>query len=223
MTLKMQALRRGLTTAGVLLGLVGCAGQQLSADGMKLIQEGQTEKGLAMLARASEMEPTNSQLRVDYLKYQLLTVREWLRRGDEARAAGQPAVAREMYLATLRIDPSNYRARRGLEALDTDERHRALVVEANKLHEWRRPRRGARQAAAGAAGEPVTAGGAATAGAGQRTHGTRRGSTDRRARHRCSRSRSRCSSVTRTSAWCSKRCRARPDSTSSSTVTCVPT
>ena len=38
-----------------------------------------------------------------------------------------------MYLATLRIDPSNYRARRGLEALDTDERHRALVVEANKL------------------------------------------------------------------------------------------
>ena len=133
MTLKMQALRRGLTIASVLLGLAGCAGQQLSADGMKLIQEGQTEKGLAMLARASEMEPTNSQLRVDYLKYQLLTVREWLRRGDEARAAGQPALAREMYLATLRIDPSNYRARRGLEALDTDERHRALVVEANKL------------------------------------------------------------------------------------------
>jgi hypothetical protein len=66
-----------------------------------------------MLARASEMEPTNSQLRVDYLKYQLLTVREWLRRGDEARAGGQPALAREMYLATLRIDPSNYRARRG--------------------------------------------------------------------------------------------------------------
>ena len=64
MTLKMQALRRSLTITSVLLGLAGCAGQQLSADGMKLIQEGQTEKGLAMLARASEMEPTNSQLRV---------------------------------------------------------------------------------------------------------------------------------------------------------------
>ena len=133
MTLRNRALRCSLLMAGALLALVGCAGQQLSADGMKLIQDGQTEKGLALLARASEMEPTNSQLRVDYLKYQLMAVREWLRRGDEARAAGQPAVAREMYLATLRIDPSNYRARRGLEALEADERHRALVVEANKL------------------------------------------------------------------------------------------
>ena len=133
MTLNMRAPLRSLTVAAALIGLVACAGQQLSADGMKLIQNGQTEQGLAMLARASELEPTNSQLRVDYLKYQLMAVREWLRRGDEARAAGQPAVAREMYLATLRIDPSNYRARRGLEALEADERHRALVVEANKL------------------------------------------------------------------------------------------
>ncbi len=73
---------------------------------MKLIQDGQTEQGLALLARASELEPTNSQLRVDYLKYQLMAVREWLRRGDEARSAGQTAVAREMYLAILRIDPA---------------------------------------------------------------------------------------------------------------------
>jgi general secretion pathway protein D len=113
--------------------LIGCASQQLSSEGMKLIQDGQVEQGLAKLARASELEPTNSQLRVDYLKYQLQAVREWLRRGDEARAAGQLAVAREMYLATLRIDPSNPRARRGLEALTIDERHRAVVAEAAKL------------------------------------------------------------------------------------------
>ena len=133
MNTRMQALSSSLLVASALLGLVSCAGQQLSADGMKLIQNGQTEKGLAMLARASELEPTNSQLRVDYLKYQLMAVREWLRRGDEARAAGQPALAREMYMATLRIDPSNYRARRGLEGLEADERHRAIVVEAGKL------------------------------------------------------------------------------------------
>ena len=133
MTVHLRAFRRSFTVAIVLLVLAACASQQLSSEGMKLIQEGQIEQGLAKLARASELEPTNSQLRVDYLKYQLMAVREWLRRGDEARAAGQPAAAREMYLATLRIDPSNYRARRGLEALEADERHRALVVEANKL------------------------------------------------------------------------------------------
>lgn len=128
----MRALRCALALTSVALALIGCASQQLGAEGMKLIQEGQTEQGLAKLARASELEPTNSQLRVDYLKYQLQAVREWLRRGDEARAAGQFALAREMYLATLRIDPSNYRARRGLEALAVDERHRALVAEAAK-------------------------------------------------------------------------------------------
>jgi len=133
MSLNMLSLFRGLTVTCALIVLAGCASQKMSQDGIKLIQDGQTEQGLALLARASEMEPTNSQLRVDYLKYQLLAVRELLRRGDEARSAGQPAVAREMYQATLRIDPSNYRARRGLEALEVDDRHRALVIEANKL------------------------------------------------------------------------------------------
>lgn len=133
MTSKMRDICRNLALAATLLGLAGCASQQMSADGIKLIQEGKTEQGLALLARASELEPTNSQLRVDYLKYQLLAVRELLRRGDDARSAGQVAVAREMYLATLRIDPSNYRARRGLEGLAADERLRGLVAEANKL------------------------------------------------------------------------------------------
>jgi general secretion pathway protein D len=122
-----------LTTALVALLLAGCAAQKLNTEGMRLIESGQREQGLAMLARASEMEPTNSRYRIDYLKHQAMAVRELLARADEARAAGQGATARQLYQATLRIDASNDRARRGLAALDLDDRHRALVAEADDL------------------------------------------------------------------------------------------
>jgi general secretion pathway protein D len=130
--MRSRPLQR-LFLACALAALAGCAAQQLNRDGMRLIESGQREQGLALLARAAELEPTNSRLRMDYLKQQALAVRELLARADEARAAGQGESARELYRATLRVDPGNDRARRGLAAVDMDDRHRALVAEAEAL------------------------------------------------------------------------------------------
>jgi general secretion pathway protein D len=64
---------------------------------------------------------------------QAIVVRGLLARADEARAAGNFNLARELYVETLSIHPGDDRARRGLAAIDMDERHRVIVADADKL------------------------------------------------------------------------------------------
>jgi general secretion pathway protein D len=127
-----RRLRLAVAAAALAL-LAGCAAQRYNTEGMKLVASGQREQGLALLAQASQLEPTNSRYRLDYLTQQALAVRELLARADDARAAGRTADARELYLATLRLDAGSDRARLGLKAVDMDERHAALVADAGKL------------------------------------------------------------------------------------------
>jgi general secretion pathway protein D len=132
--------RRGRHTVVLWIGatllvtlLAGCAAQNMNAEGMQLFNAGQREQGLALLAQASQLEPHNSQYRLDYLKQQAIVVRDLLTRADAAREAGQPAAARELYQAVLRMDGTNERARRGVVLVDQDERHAVAIAEAERL------------------------------------------------------------------------------------------
>ncbi len=127
---------RGIVAAAAVVvsaGLLGCAAQRLNDDGMKMVSAGQREEGLALLARASDMEPGNSRYRIDYLEQQQVAVRDLLLRADRARNSGDAAAARDLYLAALRIDGVNELARRGLAALEMDERHRVTVADADRM------------------------------------------------------------------------------------------
>jgi len=115
--------------AVAIAGLVGCAAQKLNTEGMKLINSGQREQGLAMLAEASQLEPSNSRFRVDYLNQQSIAVRDLLSKADEARNSGKLDEARELYLATLRIHPTNDRAQRGLIGVELDRRQAVVLTE----------------------------------------------------------------------------------------------
>jgi len=119
-----------LAGAGI---VAGCAVSRQHAHGLEEMGTGDREKGLADLAAASAAEPTNSQYRMDYLKQLSLAVNGLLAQADEARRAGQFEAARQLYHNTLRIDPGNDRALRGLSNLEMDERHNAMVAEAEKL------------------------------------------------------------------------------------------
>jgi general secretion pathway protein D len=131
------ALRLGsLVAAGLLASILGCASQQntdLNAEGMRLIQSGQRVEGLALLAQATNAEPTNSRYRIDYLTQATLAVRDLLNRADEAFAAGDMESARMYYADTLNIHPGNDRARRGLAAIEMAARHRAMIADAEAL------------------------------------------------------------------------------------------
>ena len=102
-----QRLQRTLTLgcAALLAALLaGCAAQKYHSEGMQLFNEGKREQGLALLAQATQLEPNNSRYRIDYLNQQGVVVRDLRGSADTARAAGNLATARELYLAALRVE-----------------------------------------------------------------------------------------------------------------------
>jgi general secretion pathway protein D len=119
-----------LTVVGV---LAGCAASRQHSEGMEAMATGDRDKGLAALAAASAAEPTNSQYRMDYLKALSHAVNTQLAQADLARHDGQYDAAKQLYVNTLRIDPGNDRALRGLSNIEMDMRHNAMLDEAEKL------------------------------------------------------------------------------------------
>ena len=119
--------------AFALSGLAGCAAQKLNQEGIKLIESGQREQGLAMLAEASRLEPTSSRFRVDYLSQASIAVRDLLSKADEARSAGKLDEARDLYLAVLRIHPPNDRAQRGLAGVELDRRQAVVLTDVARM------------------------------------------------------------------------------------------
>ena len=113
--------------------LSGCAGYRYHAEGMELINAGKREQGLPLLAQATQLEPNNARYRMDYLTQQGLVVRDLLNRADAARAAGQLSAARDLYVAAARMDAGNERARRGIAQVNLDERHVAIIADAERL------------------------------------------------------------------------------------------
>jgi len=119
-----------LAAAGL---LAACAVSRQHSEGLQAMAAGDREKGLADLAAASNAEPTNSQYRLDYLKQLSSALNSQLAQADEARRAKQYDAARQLYLNTLKIDAGNDRALRGLSNIEMDQRHTALLAEAEKL------------------------------------------------------------------------------------------
>ena len=115
------------------LTLSGCAGYQYHTDGMKLAAEGKSDAALPMLRMAAQLEPVNGEYRIDLLRETARYVGDLLSSADEARRAGQPNVASDLYSKVLRVEPANDRARRGLQAIDIDNRNARLLGEAEAL------------------------------------------------------------------------------------------
>jgi general secretion pathway protein D len=132
MTQVLRIARRAFAVCAIGV-LAACAAQKVHDQGMEQIASGNRAEGIALLAQASSMEPTNSKFRIDYLTQQSVAVRDLLGRADAAYAAGDLQTARSLYNETLNMQPANERARRGLEALDADARYRAMVSDALRL------------------------------------------------------------------------------------------
>jgi general secretion pathway protein D len=120
-----------LLTAALLLA--GCAAQMTNSRGLRLIEEGDPEKGLALLQEAARLEPGNSRYRIDYLTQQSRLVRELLGRADDARRGGDLAAARGLVAAAARLDPASERVRIAQATLDQEQRQRERIAEADRL------------------------------------------------------------------------------------------
>jgi len=113
--------------------LTGCAAYQYHSDGMRLAAEGKGDAALPLLRMATQAEPLNGEYRIDLLRETAHYVGDLLARADEARRAGQGEVAADLYNKVLRVEPSNDRARRGLDTIERDARNTRLLAEAETM------------------------------------------------------------------------------------------
>lgn len=127
--------RLGAVSLAVVVAVLttGCAGMRYHDEGLKLISEGQPEAGLAQLRQARELEPSNGEFRMDLIKATSAYANSLAQQGEAAQASNQVAEARALYTKSLRIEPSNARARRGLSSIDNNARSDRLVQEAERL------------------------------------------------------------------------------------------
>jgi len=124
--------RAGLATfLGVVLA--GCAGMRYHNDGLKLVSEGKREEGLASLKKASQLEPTNGEYRMDMLKATSTYATELAQLADEAQKNGKVSEARDLYIKALKMEPVNAPARRGLASIELDAHSARLVGESARL------------------------------------------------------------------------------------------
>lgn len=148
MNSRYKPLRSRWTLAVAALLLAGCAGSRFHTEGLKLRAEGKRDEAISNLRQASQLEPANSEYRIDLLKETQAYGRELVARADESRRTGSANDAAVLYTRALKVDPTNDRARRGLTGLELDARSARLVLDSERL---------LREGNAGAAQERVDA------------------------------------------------------------------
>jgi len=124
--------RRASGALLILTLIAGCAADRLHREGLAAIERGDYEAGVAQLNQAVTRDPANMAYRLDFEARRESAVQSLIAAGDNARRAGQLDAAAALYRRVLAIDPSNDRARHGLEGIEGDRRHGGALEAAHK-------------------------------------------------------------------------------------------
>lgn len=116
------------------LALGGCATTDPQfITGRRLIEQGQTEEGLKLVAAAAKSHPDNVEYRTVYVRNRDIYVNQLLTNGDRQRLLGRLEDAEAFYKRVSQLDDGNVRAQAGLVQVQTEQRHRRIVGEAKAL------------------------------------------------------------------------------------------
>jgi general secretion pathway protein D len=116
----------------LVIGILGaCASTAVFDEGRALVEEGKVEAGLAKVEEAIRLEPGKREYRVYLVRQREAAINRFLATADEARRAGRFEEAETLYRRVGTLDAQNARMRAGVEALELDRRHQALVSEAD--------------------------------------------------------------------------------------------
>jgi general secretion pathway protein D len=129
----MNVSRRNLIgtclTAALLLG---CAANSLHREGLAEVDRGNYESGVAKLTQAVQDDPKNMTYKLDLAARREDAIQKLIATGDALRHGGQLDAAAATYRRVLAIVPADQRALRGLEGVEADRRHAAMVADATK-------------------------------------------------------------------------------------------
>ncbi len=128
-------LSRRLALPLAALILAGCAAQNAYQEGRTLVEHDQVEAGLLKYQQAMAADPTNPQYRAAYIQTRDRSTLRLLELSDRALADGKVALALQGYQRVLNIEPGNERARSGLRAVESDQRHVRMLADAKEAFE----------------------------------------------------------------------------------------
>lgn len=133
MTKAGQYARNAAVCVLLAAALCGCAAERLNRDGLKQLDEGHYEEGIAKLEEAAKSEPSNLHYKAQFINKREEVANRLLNQAADERAAGHPDAAEKLYRRVLAIAPGNERARDGLAESVKDRRHQASLEEARAL------------------------------------------------------------------------------------------
>jgi len=126
-------IERYIAVVMVLATFSGCVSNKAFVEGKRLITEGKLDTGLASLEKAAKEEPDNLEIRAVLARQREAVARRTLFEADNTRASGDLDAAAQGYRRVLEMNPRDERAQAGLEAIDMDRRHIALLKQAEEL------------------------------------------------------------------------------------------
>jgi general secretion pathway protein D len=112
--------------------LLGCAAASWHREGIKQVEAGNYEVGVADLAQAVARSPDNMEYRLDFAARREASIQKLIAIADTQRRNGQLDEATATYRRVLSIQVGNQRALRALEGVEADRRHAAMVADAVK-------------------------------------------------------------------------------------------
>src|SRR5688500_12749384 len=118
----------------IMAAFAGCATTKKPfEEGKRLIAEGNLDSGLASLEQAAREDPDNIQIRAELARQREAVAARFLFEAEAARVAGDLEAAERGYRRALEVNPRHERALAGLEAINADRRHTALIKHAEEL------------------------------------------------------------------------------------------
>ncbi|MBT9520766.1 MAG: general secretion pathway protein GspD [Dechloromonas sp.] len=112
----------------------GCFGGAHYSEGRDLVEAGNLEAAVPKLRKAADDSPWNVQYQATYLQTRERMVNGLIDRAMIAKRNGEYAEAEGAYRRLLALEPDNTRAKDGLQGLVRDNRHQALMAEADAAH-----------------------------------------------------------------------------------------
>lgn len=110
----------------------GCATDRLHKEGLKALDSGRYEEGIAKLEGAVAADPSNLTYRLDLKGRREQAIQVLMGQAEQARSQGRLAEAEAAYVRVLGIEPGQVRAEAGLRGIKDDRRHAEIVTAAKR-------------------------------------------------------------------------------------------
>ncbi|WP_226419954.1 secretin N-terminal domain-containing protein [Dechloromonas denitrificans] len=126
----MIPMRSVFLFAGVLL-VCACTPSRLVQESKAHQAEGRYEEALVKLEQALRERPDDREVRVQVFRQRDIVINRLLHSAESTREKGFVSESEEIYIKVLRFDPSNARARQGLDQLALQKRAGELYADGD--------------------------------------------------------------------------------------------